>query len=596
MKKHFYVLFIILFSLLSSFSQGAELYSNIALNKNAEFSDYRNFLIRLGFKDYCLEMQKSLNTPDLTDVSKRVLEYNINHYQIINAAREVAAYTFSFSKTQFFSEENQNKLMALSSFLLLPTKNISTEAIEEYATAKKISTEDSFDFLQKNKIAQEKRLIMATINAVTGENDSTTLTQLDSYLSRYLELKYTDDNLKQTNYLGRAMVASLVRFARLNHIDSIESALRLKLQRHKVFLNNYITETLTIIDNKKQAQTLTLHAGDFANEYSKGSEAYYISIGTTPTGFKNRLKASTNHLLGNAFKIAIYPTPDTEKVILDKVAQKKPLSAMEKIQYSLIQNKPTIPGYSHAGLVDLKEDAESGIKMSWIWDSYPNDDLGGIRFIGAEGFVFPGEFQKIGFVHYSPKKFLSYYKAQVKSRGYLKDVWLSYGSKIEDNLISIDDSQDKYAWPANITENEVLNFATTEDSQAEAWFKNEIAPRVTGMMEKYFTGTEAIAFADGFNNVRGAAYCSEAVVLAYLQGADIDPEVQKDKLSLIVHIGHALKLSELEDIDLTQRVVSPAGFAWQTDLVETHIPIMIEQDVDEANTNANVAIITNQLN
>ncbi len=549
----------------------------------------------LGLKTIAKKMQESLNSPDLTEVSKRVLEYNIEHYQIINVARELAAFIFSYSEN-FHSKENLTHLTALSSYLLLPNKDISTELIEHYSQDKKLSPEDSFTVLEKSKMSQEKELILASILEITDLKDTDAIATIDQYLSRYISLKYTDSNLKQTNYLGRAITANLIRFIRQNHIESVEENLRKNLLSHKVFLNNYISDTVAFTNNKHLIQTVTLHSGDFANEYSKGSEAYFISIGTTPTGFKNRLKASSDNLLGSVYKFVIYPSPDAEKKLLAKVGQKKKLSSLEKIQYSLIQNKEDVPGYSHVGLVDLKEDSESGIKMSWIWDSYPNDDIGGIRFIGTEGFVFPGEFQKIGFVHYNPKKFLLHYKNQVKNRGYLKDVWLSYSAKIEDGVISIDKDTEKYAWPTYISEREVLDLAKTDESKADTWFKNEIAPRVTSMMEKYFTGTEALAFADGFNNVRGAAYCSQAIVLSYLQGADIDPEIQKDKLSLIVKIGHALKLDELEDIDLSQRIISPAGFAWQTDLVESHTPIMIEQNIDDLNTTSNINLIANDLN
>ena len=539
-------------------------------------------------------MQKSLEAPGLTDVSKHALTYNIDHYQIVNAARELAAFTFSFDKN-FATEEAQDRLIALSEFLLLPSQNISNEVTEKYSKENKLSIEDSFSRLTKEKMAKEKELILSAISELTEVQDSQSLEKLDSYLTRYLTLKYTDANLTQTNYLGRAIVSSFVRYLRKKDLDNVERKMRREFRRHVIFLDNYISDKLTIVDNQNKAQNVILHAGDFANEYSKGSEAYYISIGTAPKGFTHRIKATSNHLLGNAFKIAIYPTPDQEEAILKKVQAKENLSSMEKIQYSLLQSKSDIPGYSHAGMVDLKGDAESGIKMSWIWDSYPNDDIGGIRFIGPEGFVFPGEFKKVGFVHYSAEKFLNYYQTQIKTRGYLKNVWASYSSKIEDGYVAIDDMKSRYFWPAHITEAEMRSYANVDIKDAKEWFRKEIAPRVTGMMEYYFTSTEAIGFANGFNNVRGAAYCSQAIVLAYLQGADIDPEVQQDRLSAIVHIGHALKMSELVDIDLTQRVVSPSGFAWQTELVETHVPIMIQQDQNEMDTTTNVSIIANHI-
>lgn len=596
MKRYLSCLLFNLFFITGNIAYSTEIYSNINFKKNADYVDYRNFLINMGFKDYCLSMEQSLNSSSLTEVSKKVLEHNRTQYQIINVARELAAFTFSYSKNHFYDNDTQDRLVALTTFLLLPNKDISTKVIAKYSNENQISLEESFNILTKNKMIKEKELIISSMSEIIGTHAPKIIAQLDRYLSRYFILKYTDSNLMQTNYLGRAFVAGLIRFARHNKIDSIETKVEEKLKKHNIFLNNYISDSLAFTNTNGKIQTVTLHSGDFANEYSKGSEAYYISIGTTPTGIKNRLRARTNHLLGNAFKIAIYPTPETEKVILNKVNTGKSLSTLEKIQYSLIQTKPSIAGYSHAGIVDLKEDAESKIKMSWIWDSYPNDELGGIRFIGTEGFAFSGEFQKIGFVHYNPTKFLNYYKSQIASRGYLQNVWLSYNSKMEDGAIAIDEDQAKYAWPTSISENDVRDFANTNNADADFWFKNKMAPRVTAMMEKYFTGTEALAFADGFINVRGAAYCSQAVVLAYLQGIDIDPEEKKDRLSFIVHIGHILKLSELEDIDLTQRIISPAGFAWQTDLVETHIPIMIKQGLDDANTTFNLAILLDQLN
>jgi hypothetical protein len=570
-----------------------DLYSHFPIQA-ADAGNYqanRNFLIGLGFKDYSEKIETTLQQSGVTDIAKQVLKKNEFRGQIVNSARELASFMFSSKDPQFLNDEKNQQMMALCEFLLLPFKDANQNEINQYAKINHVKIDSAYSYMMRERMVKEKNSILSLMVQILDLPDQQVVGELDHYLSRYLQIYYTEFNNRETQYLGRAMTASYVRYLRLQHRSDVEAQFKRQLLSHKIFLNNFISNQLSFFDNANRIQTVTLSAGDFANEYSKDSESYFISIGTVPGSLRNRYSANVNNLLGNPFIMPVFPTPETASAILNKVENGQPLTTHEKFQYYFLQNKKTIPGFSHVGLVDIKTDAETGIQMSWVWDIYPDQDIGSMRFIGIEGFAYAGDFQKVGFAHYDPVKFLRYYQSQIRQRGYLSKVWMSSEAQIEDGVMVPDDSGAKYFWMTKMLQTDFEKSLNVKEVDAGMWFKNFITPRITNVMEDYMVGPAAMAFANDFHNIRGAAYCSQLIVLAYLQGVDVDPEIDQDKVSLVVRIGKAMKMSDLTDMDFNQRIISPAGFAWQRKLLGSFSSIMLQQKVDVQDTSLNTSLI-----
>ncbi|MDD4976181.1 MAG: hypothetical protein PHY93_17625 [Bacteriovorax sp.] len=337
------------------------------------------------------------------------------------------------------------------------------------------------------------------------------------------------------------------------------------------------------VNSNNQISKVTLYNGDIANEYSRGTLSYYITIGVVPGNFADEKMAKKNHLIGRKGMAFLYPSTDEEESLKQKVKTQQPLTEKEKRKLDLISAANNQEGFSHAGLVEIKKDEETNIQMPWIWDIYPNASIGGIRFIGPEGFAFPANYQKVGYVHYSPEKYRDFYKTQINKRGYMPNVWKSYLSQVKHNSDgpeSVEDRSELYNWPTLISAEEVQRISNDDALDATTWFEQNIAPRITQTAESYMTSSEALAFTSSFANARDTAYCSQLVVLAFLQGVNVDAEATIDTWSALAKTIKRLHLPGSESIDLSQRIVAPADFAWQSQLVENYTSIQFDHSID----------------
>ncbi|MGZ3807104.1 MAG: hypothetical protein ACXVCE_03400, partial [Bacteriovorax sp.] len=555
--------------------------------------DYGDFLFRLGFKDYSGDIEKTLSSgAEMTEVSKEVLIQNKERYQIVNDARELTLNLIESVLPQMEDPEVQDKLIHLTSFLLSPHPLVSLETLPENISKLKVD-KDAFlkareaylSNLASERAKIEKDYLLTTLVDLnpTLQNNGEALRQTEHYLNDYVSRDYSDLGLQQTRYWGRALAACLVRYSRLNAGSLLEKKLSAYLKEHNLFLENFISNNLSYVNANKQISKVTLHSGDMANEYSRGTLSYYITIGVVPGSSSNKKVAQKNRLLGRKMRAFDYPSTDEEESIKMKATAEQTLTEKEKRMLDLISVRNNQEGFSHAGLVDVKKDEETNIQMPWIWDLYPNASLGGVRFIGPEGFAFPANYQKVGYVHYSPEKYRNFYKTQIQKRGYMPNVWKSYLARLNrDNgeLESIEDHSGHYNWPTLISEKDVQRIANDDALDAATWFERDIAPRISKTVESYMTSSEALSFTSSFANARDTAYCSQLVVLAYLQGIDVDAEATIDSWSTFAKTIKHLNVPGTENIDLSQRIVAPAGFAWQSQLVENFTTVQFDHSSD----------------
>ncbi len=228
------------------------------------------------------------------------------------------------------------------------------------------------------------------------------------------------------------------------------------------------------------------------------------------------------------------------------------------------------PGFSHCGLVDVRQDPNTKISLAWIWDIYPVQGTGGVRVMTPDGFAFPEKNLRIGFARYDSAKLLTSFKKQILERGFKAVVWESDGSKVIVNddkitVASIDKSK-RSQWLSNIDESTVLSWTKLPVEQASSWYQNLLLPRVFKQMRSYVTSEKALLFAADIVDGEAMAYCSQLIRLAFLQGGNFNLQTSPDqfrKLSKFI-VTHSQT-----DLNLPPGFVTPAGLAWQSDIIET---------------------------
>ena len=569
--------------LLLAFTEGASAFSWNTDTKAEQF------LQRLGFKDYSTAISQTLLNPKLTDVTKKVLSGNSERHEVVNTAKDLSLKIYGAVAKDLNDPSTQQKILKLTAHLLrphallsdlsLPTKIKSISEPEKFGEAR----ENFLSEIATQRFLREKQALLTTIVdlILTAKHHSDgsaaeIINDLQDDLDNYLRVKFQYLEFQNTPYWGRAMAALLVRHSRLYSRPEIEQNLKSLLNQQNDWLENYVSNRQFLFNENDQVQTFTLESGDFANEYSHGTEAFYITIGVKPGGRANSKFANKLHLLGSLWEVALYPSPEEEEQIVAKIRSNQPLTEKEQKKFERMKKSTSIKGYSHVGIVEVKEDKESGIKMPWVWDIYPNSDFGGIRFIGPEGFAFRERFQKVGYVRYDSRKFLSYYKQVFSKSGYQENIWDAHEATINDNGEITPDLSKPTALKTKISRQDAKTLASYPSRLADYWYKNLIVPRVLKMMEKYLISEDALGFATGFSNVKGASYCSQALVLAFLQGADIDPEKTEDRWSDFLLMSKKFNLDLSNYFDLNNRVIAPSGFAWQADLVGRETTVLLD--------------------
>lgn len=559
-------------------------------------NDERLFLMRLGFEDYALMAQatakeiKAGQRPGANPIAIPILDFNYQRLSALSAARELAVLArLGLEKTAGPGGDKGRETVALAqlttltTYHLLPFALIGLEPVPASVFQRKTgpaAAQLRADYLlahsQKRYLAEKKSVVTVIANLLYSAKELTSgsssvkdgLRKLDVLVGEVLGNEYDDTTLQQNRYLGRALVATLLRYSRTHGHPEVEARLRQELQSRGQYLDNHITSTLTFRDRKGRPQSVTVSSGDIANEYSSGSEAYQITMGVLPAP-ENRDRARDLKLVASLGQFASGLTEKMLNRAYEKTRSNEPLNEDEERLLREIWDPQLARGFSHAGMAEVRTDATSGISMVWIWDIYPNGNLGGVRYQTPENFAYAERYNRIGFVHYSAQKALSVFKKQMAEHGYRHYVWRSNDvvmTKDEDgDPLLVANSKKKVFQRAYIDAQTVQAWAQLPDTAAEAWYTREVVPRALRMLRLYMTGEEAMVFAAGFKNMDHSAYCSQLVVQAFLQGANFDPQAFPDQWRGV----SKLASKWTDELPIDERVIAPGGFAWQKDLTDS---------------------------
>lgn len=525
--------------------------------------DYAQFLTSLGFRDYPAAIAANLRQGGQNGLQMKVLEFNAKRYRVINAGRELAAEVMSGLAEQGYSQEAMYTGTELAARLLslqpldppssLPPEvaRLDKTGIRRWlieVTVQKISAQLAQVVSDVAKTAVPTPILQSGLDALgRGEKDTPEARELLGRIQRIKEpaervliTAYTDAEAGQTRYAGRALAASLVRFARKAGRPEVEESLKKELALRGLWLENFVGDTLVLPDQYAAGgiTRLKLNTGDFIGERSGGREAAGITFFVQPArsgwfpAFRQKLHG---HLLG------LWANP---KVGLKLVAGQPLRNRLKQLIWDfkkwLAGRNFLEKGYSHVGMASLEE--SDGVVMTWALDNYPNSGEGGIRKIGvAEEFAQQGAFLKFGAAHFDADRVWDAFHAQAAATGYQDHVYFS----------------GKTGWPSLISREDYSALLAIPRGESSRLL-TELAHRAAGAIEEMLTSL-GVGFSTKFINELWSAYCSSTMVLAYRMGGQFEIQSAFDHWHPLVRIMKWLGLPVVKDLNTNDRIIWPGS-------------------------------------
>ncbi|MBI2606075.1 MAG: hypothetical protein HYW49_08350 [Deltaproteobacteria bacterium] len=567
----------LLFVTLVGFTAPAVTQAKEPPNYRALQKDYRQFLMRLGFEDYSnmVRENRKRNT-GAGAASEYVLKFNQGRYGIVNFSRELAI-LLALKLEQAEGAEAaalKEKLARLTARLFSlrpmepPTKfpdsvlSVKASELEEAkiqylvdVTKQNIRehTDTVLSDLYETLYGEEALKTTLATEGPTKEALLKELHRIRGLVERIVEFTYLDSELGQTRYLGRALATSLIRHARLRGDAEFEKTLKAAVKREGLRLENFVGDTLSFTDKDGRTHRLKIENGDFLNERSIGPEAGEITWGARP-GLSNTLRAARMRLLGNIWGL-ILPKEDFES------AQ---LGAVDYARMRLSEKRFATKGFSHVGMANVLEDAETGIKMTWALDNYPNAMEGGIRISGIlEQFAPAGEYMRLGVSRYDPKKFWDFAQSQIKEHGHQEIAWIGEKEFLDEDGETIETARSEPdPWKTTISKEEFERLHSAPRSQAAEWYR-EVMRRTTDHIRHKMLAEDGVGFAYGFSNYKGRLYCSLTVLMASLQATGLELQPVQDRWNIIMRVMKLFNAGPVKDMNLDVRIIAPSGFLWQ---------------------------------
>ncbi len=546
----------------------------------SERQAYDQFLRRLGFEDWVTRIVARQALPT-TRLERRVLAQNKRRFAVFNDVRELVAITMGeiemmrvHPEYDIESMSNYDKLIALAADMaalqpVLPAaggrkgnaERRLAEAIENHLAVTTTNWMNALDLNSSGHPGANEmlmKMLAGEFSHITFTSEQRTAARgrvgvFQNRLASAFRMMYRDGEMGQTRLLGSALVAALLRHARVRKLPWLEQRLRGAVQARGVAIENLVgDESFSgfVLEGREGVVRIDVKTGDFLVERSRGVQAAAIPAGVLPAR-PNRKRARADRLLGPLAGpfLAVDPDPQNETMIQRWRRQAAVALGMEQ-------------GFSHVGTVQVRRDAETGLTRSLIIDIYPHftpDGYrmeGGVRPIDVFQFALPGPFASFGRSRYDARKFRQAMQTQL-SRGYQEIAWV--GEREPRRLT------DYGKRGANTNVNTLIargEFdAVHRNPDTNAWF-SDVMQRVTDEMLAGIA-ERPLAFAYGMTDYVGRAYCSKAINLAALRAVGIDLQLHPDEWHPATHLAQRMGNEEAKSMRLERRIIAPAGYWWQ---------------------------------
>lgn len=525
-------------------------------------NDYADFLVRIGFEDYSSQISRRLKSGRRRKLQTSVLTFNQQRYRVFNAARELAAEVMAGLAEQKNSRASMKTATELAARLLsLQPLDPPSTLPPDIAAKDQDGIVDWLAAVTVQRVGQQlAQVVSDVVKTIVAPQELTRRTSRlrrpnnaadKAFLQRVARVKalsetllltaYTDGEIGQTRYAGRALAASLVRFSRREGRPEVETTLRRKVAERGLHLENFVGDTLILRDVADPSKPLRLKVenGDFLGERSSGREAAEITFAVRPAWsltFKAWREGLTGRFLG------LWANPKSSPRLVPGQTLRNNLKlALWKLKKWVAARPIMERGYSHAGMARVQE--ADGVAMAWALDNYPNAEEGGIRKIGiTEQFAQNGPYMRLGLARWDPDRLWEDFRAQTARNGYRKRVWKAEAG----------------SWPTAISAKDFAALTAIPKSRS-AELLREINARAVSVIEDMLA-RYGVGFAYGFSNEMWRAYCSATLMLGHRMGSQFEPQAEPDRWHTIMLLMKFLGIGDAKEQDTQSRIIWPGSF------------------------------------
>lgn len=526
-------------------------------------AEYDQFLRKLGFRDYPAMIEANLQTPGLSELQRNVLHLNQRRYRVFNAARGLAAEMMSGLAEQGYSESAMETAAELGA-RLLALQPLSPPSALPVDVAKKdrngvvewlgaVTTQKMNQQLLQLvsdalKTAYAPGDLDRNIEAVHAGGEAREQARdflaragrIGGYSRQLLTTAYTDGEIGQTRYAGRAFAASLARFSRRENRPEVEALLKKKAAERGLRIENFVGDTLSVHDASApgEAQRLRVETGDFLGERSGGLEAAQITFAVRPPP-RLWFKAWRRGLLGGFAALLVNPKLPPKDAASRSLGQRLRFGVW-KIRTWLAERAAMRKGFSHVGMAFVE--AADGVAMAWALDNYPNAGEGGVRKIGiTEQFAQNGPYLRLGSARFDAQRLWRAFQDQAARFGYRTSAY-----KAEDG-----------AWPSLISREDFDRLTRIPSGEAPR-LAEELTQNAASVIEQMMTRL-GVGFAYGFSNELWRAYCSATLVLAYRLGGQFEIQSRFDHWHPLVVVMKRLGIGDAKNQKTQDRIIWPGS-------------------------------------
>lgn len=576
-------------------------------------ADLDAFLKRMGMDSYSSSMQKSLDEGKAVNpLAKATLEGNIERYKMVDTARELTLHIMDRAEPNLKEAAFRERFLAYAASLLDIKPETAVKEVplivrqnpDLLARAKDIENYFEGAELERGRL-QLERLVSDYLYAMYGEKFlqkylapgseekagtdaekaeharvrgaiGRDISKVTGLFADYLYKIHLDPHIGNTQWVGRGVALSIVRQARLEKNAGLEKEFSAAVRKHDKYLENYVSNRITMKDSEGRIQTSEVHTGSFAFVRSLNSEAAVITSAAIPHDTK---QAKKEGLIGNVLGFFV---PVKDKNIKDG------LNPVDRLRVGLSQINRGNDGFSHVGQFIVHEDAALGMASTLVADNYPYHDeskLAGVRFVGLEHFANENSYGWVGIADIDPEKFHKYAQEMVEKtrrEGWDPIAWKAYKPTVgPDGAVIPDANPPPGHWMKLLTKEEFETLHSEKDPKKwmAAW-REALARGWRVMMEEgtHFSwvdngaGMAEVRQPDGSMKLvhtpgkyyEQGTYCSQACTLASIRMTGIpleEPGKEGQWAGFVKLLNEYVPIPAAKAIDTTQPIVPPVNLA-----------------------------------
>lgn len=487
------------------------------------------FLVRMGLEDY-VAMTREAQTQGLqyNEMNRRQQNMNMRTYETVNSSRELSVYIFSELEPRLADPATGTALADFTAKMLalkpLPPRTDYPADIMALPEGEKRSAAVN-GWLAMQRREQMETHARQIVSDITGllygkqlaghERD---IEKIYAHVAVIVDRMYLDTLVGQTRYFGRGLAALLARHAKLTNdkmnLTTLSKTLRSK---YEMRIENFLGDEW-IIDGSAGAQKVKVENGSMVLTRNLSAESLQIAFAAVSALPESRKIAKNLGLIGQLRAAPFFVTPEDAAQGMTLVTKIK-----DKIQQ---MDLPMSAGFSHVGYVMVKEDPQTGVKMTFTIDNYPQmtadssgvlANPGGVRVTGLEQMLDASHHSKIAIGTINHAKFHAWSQEASQVIGYPKDevIYDSDAVEMKDGEHIVSENPRRDPWKIHISRAEYDDLHRMRDP--DQWYKaasdNFIQKGLMDMFKRgvYFQWVTAGAY------FKGGAYCSQTGFLAWLQ-------------------------------------------------------------------------------